>query len=42
MTLALIVLVASTFIATLSWFLFEKPIINQVKLMRNKMKSATD
>ena len=42
MTLALIVLLASTLIATLSWFLFEKPIINQVKLMRNKMKSAND
>lgn len=29
-------------IATLSWYFFEKPIIKQVKLIRNKQKAAND
>ena len=42
MTLAIIVLLASTLIATLSWFLFERPIINRVKLVRNKLTAVND
>lgn len=38
MTLATFVLVGSILIATLSWFLFEKPIIKKVKIARNKLK----
>jgi peptidoglycan/LPS O-acetylase OafA/YrhL len=38
--LAIIVLGLSTLIATVSWLYFEKPIINRVKVARNKLKGG--
>jgi len=38
--LAVIVLGLSTLIATVSWLYFEKPIINSVKVARNKLKGG--